>query len=119
MDMLAQMMGMAGQAQQMDESAAINPLKAQFLRQQIQEQQFQNEHAQEQMQSQQRYHDMMSLPNAVAGIQGAGYGPEEMKLMLQKMFGLGDYNVHQAGQDYIKRMLPKEYETIQQLGGHQ
>ena len=117
--MLGQLMGLAGQAQQMDEAQQLSPLKQQMLRQQIMGQQFDNEHAGEQMQSQQLYHQMMSLPQAAMGLQSAGYGPEEMKLMLRKLYNLGDYDVAQAGKDYVRRMLPKESAVIEQLaGGH-
>lgn len=113
--MLGQLMGLAGQAQQMDEAQQLSPLKQQMLRQQIMGQQFDNEHAGEQM----LYHQMMSLPQAVMGAQGAGFGPEEMKLMLKKLYNLGDYGVEQAGKDYVRRKLPKESAAIEQLaGGH-
>jgi len=119
MQMLGQLMGLAGQAQQMDEAQQLSPLKQQMLRQQIMGQQFDNEHAGEQMQSQQLYHQMMSLPQAVMGAQGAGFGPEEVKLMLKKLYNLGDYGVEQAGKDYVRRKLPKESAAIEQLaGGH-
>ena len=115
--MLGQLMGLAGQAQQMDEAQQLSPLKQQMLRQQIMGQQFDNEHAGEQMQSQQLYHQMMSLPQAVMGAQSAGFGPEEVKLMLKKLYNLGDYGVEQAGKDYVRRMLPKESAVIEQLAG--
>jgi len=112
MQMLGQLMGLAGQAQQMDEAQQLSPLKQQMLRQQIMGQQFDNEHAGEQMQSQQLYHQMMSLPQAVMGAQSAGFGPEEVKLMLKKLYNLGDYGVEQAGKDYVRRKLPKKAQLL-------
>lgn len=118
MQMLSQLMGLAQGAQQIDSESQVSPLKAQYLQEQIRGQQFDNTHAQEQMDAQNQYHKMMSLPQAVMGIQSAGYGPEEMKLMLQKMFGIGEYDVPQAGRDYVKRMMPKESAIFEQLKGH-
>lgn len=113
--MLGQLMGLAGQAQQMDEGQQLSPLRAQLLQQQIAGQQFDNEHAGEQMRSQQLYHQMMSLPQATMGMQSAGYAPEEVKLMLRKLYNLGSYDLAQAGKDYVRRTLPKESATIEQL----
>ena len=119
MQMLSQLMGLAGQAQQMDESQQLSPLKAQMLQAQLAGQQFDNQHAEEQMRSQQLYHQMMSLPQATMGMQSAGYAPEEVKLMLRKLYNLGNYDLAQAGKDYVRRALPKESATIEQLaGGH-
>lgn len=117
MQMLGQLMGLAQGAQQLDTEGQLSPLKAQYLQQQIQGQEFENSHAQEQMSAQNQYHKMMSLPQAVMGIQSAGYGPEELKLMLREMFGIGSYDVPQAGRDYVRRMMPKESAIFEQLKG--
>lgn len=119
MQMLSQLMGLAGQAQQMDESQQLSPLRAQMLQAQLAGQQFDNQHAEEQMRSQQQYRQMMSLPQATMGMMSAGYAPAEVKLMLRKLYNLGDYDLAQAGKDYVRRTLPKESATIEQLaGGH-
>ena len=49
------------------------------------------------------------------GMQSAGYAPEEVKLMLRKLYNLGSYDLAQAGKDYVRRTLPKESATIEQL----
>lgn len=117
MQMLSQLMGLASAGQQMDSDSMLAPLKAQYLQQQIREQELENQYMPEQQQAQGQYHKLMSMPQAVMGMQGAGYGPEEVRLAMQKLFGLGDYGVEQAGRDYVRRMMPKESSIFDQLGG--
>ena len=96
------------QARQMQEEAALLPLKRQQIESSLQNAQANDE-------ATNFYHQMAGLNAALPAIQMSGMNPQELRMLMSERFGLGDYNMQQAVPDYLKSLSPETAELIAKL----